>query len=135
MAGRRSCVPRLAFEGSAALPSVAPGMIRARAALAGVFLALLGTSGAGPAQTRTLLLLNRGSEAIFSVQFGHAKAQAWSTDLLPFNDVVDVGEGKEVAVPLGNECVYDVRATYRGGQTSDVSNVDLCVASSVSFDR
>lgn len=110
-------------------------MNRPYAALAGGVLMFLGAAAGGPAQTRELLLLNRGSEAIFSVQFGHAKAQTWSADLLAFTDVVDVGEGKEIAVPLGSECVYDVRATYRGGQTSDVSNVDLCTAASVSFDR
>ena len=110
-------------------------MIRRWAALAGGVLAFLGAGGTGPAQTRQLLLLNRGSEAIFSVQFGHAAAQTWSADLLPFNDVVDVGEGKEIEIPLGSECVYDVRATYRGGGTSDISNVDLCAVASVSFDR
>ena len=86
-------------------------------------------------QGRELLVLNRGSEAIFSVQIGHSKEGTWSGDMLPFNDVVDVGEGKTVPLTVDRECLYDVRATYRDRSTSDIPNVDLCVATSVSFDR
>lgn len=111
------------------------GMVRTGAAFGGVLLALFTLTGPARPDGRELLVLNRGSEAIFAVQIGHAKTQTWSEDMLPFNDVVDVGEGREVPLPPPKDCVYDVRATYRDRSTSDLTDVDLCTANSVSFDR
>ena len=94
---------------------------------------LLGASGQ-PAG-REILILNRGGEAIFWVAVGHAQSKTWSGDVLRFNDVIDVGEGKTVNLRLGQACVYDLRARYRDGDTADLSDVNLCNASSVSFDH
>lgn len=110
-------------------------MGRLPAALCGFLLVYSGIAVPARSQGRELLVLNRGSVAIFAVQLGHVQGQTWGTDLLPFNDVVDVGEGKEVPLTLTDECVFDVRASYADGSTSDLTNVDLCVRSSVSFDR
>jgi hypothetical protein len=110
-------------------------MTRTGAVFGGVLLAFLALPAPARPDGRELLVLNRGSEAIFAVQIGHAKTQTWSEDMLPFNDVVDVGEGKEVPLPAPKDCVYDVRATYRDRSTSDLTNVDICTANSVSFDH
>lgn len=110
-------------------------MLRSGAVCGGVLLVFLALPAPARPDGRELLVLNRGSEAIFAVQIGHAKTQTWSDDLLPFNDVVDISEGKEVPLPAAKQCVYDVRATYRDHSTSDLTDVDLCTADSVSFDH
>ncbi|MDQ6930133.1 MAG: hypothetical protein M3126_05645 [Candidatus Eremiobacteraeota bacterium] len=84
---------------------------------------------------RQITILNRGGEPIFWVSIGHAETRVWSADMLPFNDVIDIGEAKAVSVPAGKECVYDLRARYGDGDAVDVAKVDICSVSSVSFDH
>ena len=106
-----------------------PAVLSAFAALTLALPAPAGSAG------RELLVLNRGNEAIFWLSIGHAQAQDWSPDILRFNDVIDVGEGRNVKIALGDQCVYDVRAKYRDGDTVDLAAVDLCASSSVSFEH
>ncbi len=101
----------------------------------GLISAVLTLGSAAQPAGREILILNRGGEAIFSVSVGHEQSKTWSADVLPFNDVIDVGEGKDVNIPVGKDCVYDLRAKYGDGDAVEVRNVDLCGASSVSFDH
>ena len=132
MAGRNV----VAFEGQYTLPSVGSKSMRHPfAAVCGLVSAVLLLGSPAEPAGRELLILNRGGEAIFWVTVGHAQSKTWSGDVLPFNDVIDVGEGKNVTVPVGKDCIYDLRAKYGDGDVADLSNVDLCSASSVSFDH
>ncbi|GAC1613361.1 MAG: hypothetical protein NVS9B12_14610 [Vulcanimicrobiaceae bacterium] len=84
---------------------------------------------------REILILNRGEEPIYRIAVGHAKRSVWSGDLLPFNDVIGVGEGKAVTIPIAGQCISDLRANYGDGDTADLTAVDLCSVSSVRFDH
>ncbi|MDP9018911.1 MAG: hypothetical protein M3N19_11410 [Candidatus Eremiobacteraeota bacterium] len=90
-----------------------------------------------PAQPagREITILNRGNEPIFWVQIGHQQNGVWSDDMLAFNDVIEVGEGKTIRLPLDQQCVFDVRARYHDQDAASQTGVDLCVASSISFDH
>ncbi|GAC1392623.1 MAG: hypothetical protein NVSMB31_10950 [Vulcanimicrobiaceae bacterium] len=84
---------------------------------------------------REITIFNRGNEPIFWIQIGHATNGVWSEDILRFNDVIEVGEGKTVRIPLDQQCVFDVRARYHDQDAAAVPNVDLCIASSISFEH
>ena len=80
-------------------------------------------------------ILNRGEEPIFWVTIGHADTRVWSADVLPFNDVIDIGEAKDVNLPAGRSCIYDLRARYGDGDAVDIPKVDVCSVTSVSFNH
>lgn len=84
---------------------------------------------------RQITIFNYGNEPIFWVAAGHVQTSQWSADMLPSNDVIDVGEAKSVKVPKAGQCVYDLRAKYHDGDTADLTGVDLCTVSSVRFEH
>lgn len=103
--------------------------------LGGLLAAMLLSIAPAQSQGREITVFNRGNEAIFALQIGHVQAQDWSPDLLPFAGVVDVSEGVTVSIAVGAQCVYDIRATYRDGDTVSLKNVDLCAAASLTFEH
>ena len=110
-------------------------MSHALRCLGGLLAAMLLFIAPAQPRGREIMIFNRGNEAIFAVQIGHARAQDWSPDLLPFDGVVDVSEGASVVIAVGNQCIYDVRATYHDQDTVSLKNVDLCAATSLTFDH
>ncbi|HEY8321941.1 MAG TPA: hypothetical protein VIG46_09165 [Candidatus Baltobacteraceae bacterium] len=105
------------------------------AVLAALALASAG-SRAADLQTRTILVVNGGNEAIFALRLGHASTDppVWGNDLLPFDRVIDVSEGRDVAVPVDPAaCTADLQATYKDGHAIVVQSVDLCTADRVDF--
>jgi hypothetical protein len=108
--------------------------VRTVAALAFAAAVLFGVSAR--AAERTVLLLNTADQPIFEVHVGHAGQNAWSSDLLGFDDVIDVSRGREVRIPFNSAgCSYDVSATYRDGLVVVLHDVDLCRATRLSFRR
>ena len=95
------------------------------------FVLLTGVAGSA----RQIMIFNYGDEPIFWVSVGHVQTAQWSEDVLPSNDVIDVGEGKTVSVPVGSDCIYDLRAKYHDGDTVELSGIDLCTATSVRFEH
>ena len=55
-------------------------------------------SRAADLQTHTILVVNEGNEAIFALRLGHAAVDppVWSADVLPFDQVIDVSEGRDI---------------------------------------
>jgi hypothetical protein len=77
--------------------------------------------------TGRILVLNAGNEPIFGLRVGDATAQRWSADLLGFDGVVEVGRGRDIAIPDADTgCSADVQAAYQDGHTVTVAGVDLC---------
>ncbi|MFN2529118.1 MAG: hypothetical protein ABR584_10435 [Candidatus Baltobacteraceae bacterium] len=85
--------------------------------------------------SRQITIFNSGDEPIFWVAAGHVHTSQWSADMLPSNDVIDVGEAKAVTVPNSGQCVYDLRAKYDDGDTAYLTGVNLCTVSSVRFEH
>jgi hypothetical protein len=109
-------------------------MLRAPLALA-VFAVLAVGSRASALQTHDILVVNGGNEAIFALRIGHDGAPAvWSGDVLPFDRVIDVSEGRDVTVAVDPAaCIADLQATYRDGHAVVIQSVNLCTAGRVDF--
>ena len=105
-----------------------------RVAAAVVAFVVLSSQASLPAG-RVIAVRNHGTQPIFRLYIGHVQSRQWSADLLPFNDILDVGEETTVTVDTQDACLYDVRAEYRDKTTSDLAQVDLCAAQMISFDR
>jgi len=113
-----------------------PRFLSICAVLTALAFATAGSRAAG-LQTRAILVVNGGNEAIFSLRLGHASTDppVWSADLLPFDGVIDVSEGRDVTVPVDPAaCTADLQATYKDGHAIVVQDVDLCTADRVDFD-
>ena len=98
-------------------------------------LAALAAAAPAAAANRSVLVLNGGNEAIFTLRVGHSATNAWSDDLLGFASVVDVGRGVDVTIDVDPAvCTYDLTATYGDGHTQ-MQTVDLCTVDRVRFDH
>ena len=94
------------------------------------------TAGRVPAAERQLLVVNAGNKAIFSVRIGNVARNDWSKDLLRFDQVIDVSNGRELRVHYDrSNCKYDVQVTYGDGATAVERNVNLCRTDRVTFNR
>jgi len=114
-----------------------PRSVSICAVLAALALASAG-SRAADLRTRTILVVNQGNEAIFALRLGHAAAvpPVWSSDVLPFDRVIEVSEGRDVTISVDPAaCTADLQATYKDGHAIVVPNVDLCTADRVDFEH
>jgi hypothetical protein len=94
------------------------------------------TRGAvGGESVRTVLFINAGSEPIYVIRAGHRDASQWSDDLLGATEIIDVGTGERVRVPLSVTCFYDVRAEYRDGHSQERDGLDLCASRRIVLDH
>jgi hypothetical protein len=102
-------------------------------------LAALASAGSRAAdlQTHTILVVNEGNEAIFGLRLGHqADPPVWSADMLPFDRVIEVSEGRDITVSVDPaDCTADLQATYKDEHVVVVQNVDLCTADRVNFEH
>lgn len=74
---------------------------------------------------RQVLIVNRGDDAIFNIRIGHDSS--WGDDLLGFDGVIDVSQGRTVKIPLDpSTCVYNVQVTYRHGAVVVMRDIDVC---------
>ncbi len=86
------------------------------------------------ASTRRVLVLNQGNAAIMYLRIGSVATAHWSSDLLGYDDAIDVGRGMDVTVDVDdNACTYDLQATYDDGTIQIAPGVDLCSTDRVSF--
>jgi hypothetical protein len=86
------------------------------------------------ASARRVLVLNQGNSAIMYLRIGSAANSKWSSDLLGYDDAIDVGRGMDVTVDVDDgTCTYDLQATYGDGTTQIAPGVDLCSTDRVSF--
>ena len=104
-------------------------------AACGLMAAIFALGAPAGSAGRQIMIFNYGDEPIFWLSVGHAQTAQWSADVLPANDVIDVGQGKTVTIPLLDQCIYDLRAKYHDGEIAELDGVDLCAASSVRFDH
>jgi hypothetical protein len=104
-------------------------------AVCGFLTAALALSAPAGSAGRQIMIFNYGDEPIFWVSVGHAQTAVWSGDVLGSSQVIDVGAGEIVSLPVAGQCVYDVRARYHDGDTADLAAVDLCSVSSIRFDH
>lgn len=104
-------------------------------ALCGFLTAVLAFSTPAGSAGRQIMIFNYGDEPIFWVSVGHAQSAVWGADVLPSNDVIDVGTAKPVTFVVDRQCIYDIRAKYHDGHTADLVAVDLCSVSSIRFDH
>ena len=106
------------------------------AVLAALALASAG-SRAADLQTHTILVVNEGNEAIFALRLGHAtEPPVWSADVLPFDQVIDVSQGREIKVSVDPAaCTADLQASYKDDHAVVVQGVDLCTTDRVNFEH
>ena len=104
-------------------------------AVCGLLTAAFALSAPALPAGREIMIFNYGDEPIFWVAVAHARSAVWSADVLPSNDVIDVGSAATVTIPIDRQCIYDIRAKYHDGDTADLTGVDLCRVSSIRFDH
>lgn len=109
-------------------------MIRplARTLSAVLLLALCGAAPSSITPTARILVLNEGEEPIYTVSRS-LDGGAWSADLLGMTQVIGIGEGRWMRLPLReSSCAAVLQAAYPDGHTA-VAGVDLCAAGHVIF--
>jgi hypothetical protein len=88
------------------------------------------------AAMRRVVVLNQGNEAIFALRLGQTTSdgtESWGDDVLGFDRVIDVGDGRELRLAVdAGACIYDMQATYGDGHAI-VQRIDLCSPQRVSF--
>lgn len=92
-----------------------------------VLLAATMTAPTAPPRARSVLVLNVGNDALFTLRVGNASLAQWGEDLLGFDDVIDVSRGRTIVLPVDPaQCREDLQATFRGGVTVVVPHVNVC---------
>lgn len=109
--------------------------LRPLAAIVATFVLLCAGSRAADLHSHALLVVNQGNEAIFALRIGHdTDPPAWSDDMLPFDQVIDVSEGREISVSVDPaNCVADLQAGYRDAHAIVIKGVNLCTTDRVNF--
>ncbi len=109
--------------------------LRPFAVIVAALVLLCAGSRAADLRTHTILVVNQGNEAIFALRFGHdATPPVWSADVLPFDQVIDVSEGREISISVDPaECTADLQAGYRDAHAIVIKDVDLCTTDRVNF--
>jgi serine protease Do len=80
----------------------------------------------------TFEIVNRARVPIFEAYVSPSRLDDWGADVLR-DDVIMPGARKTVR-PAANECIFDVRIVYRGGQTEERRRQNLCQLSEMAFD-
>lgn len=87
---------------------------------------VVGASGAY-AEDLTLNVINKAHAPITSMYVSAAGHNTWEENLFPANSVLPVGN--KIAVHIKDNltsCEYDIKATFKTGETSEDFDVDLC---------
>ncbi len=108
-------------------------MARTGRFLAFLLVAIAAFAGSAYAQNDpTFEIVNRARVPIFEAYVSPSRLDDWGADVLR-DDVILPGARKTVR-PAGNECVFDVRIVYRGGQSEERRRQNLCQLSEMAFD-
>ena len=70
-------------------------------------------------------LINRGTAPITSIAARAQGTDAWRTNGLRTGPI-PVGGDRRIDLPPGGGCVFDLRATFEGGKSSEKPGADLC---------
>lgn len=96
---------------------------------------LAASCGAAPSSITPhvrVLVLNEGEEPIYTVNRSLG-AGTWSADLLGMTQVIGIGEGFWMRLPVSpSSCAATLQATYPDGHTA-VAGFDLCAGGRVIF--
>lgn len=108
-------------------------MARTGRFLAFLLFAIAAFAGNADAQNDpTFEIVNRARVPIFEVYVSPSSLDNWGTDVLR-DDVIMPGARKTVR-PAANDCIFDVRIVYRGGQSEERRRQNLCQLSEMAFD-
>jgi len=78
-------------------------------------------------------VLNRTGHVVMTLNVSPASETSWGPDILG-RDVLADGESAEVTFERGeNQCLWDIRATYQDGDTTDMRGVNLCQVATVTL--
>lgn len=93
------------------------------AVLATLLLATTAHAGAGSA-TRYLDLVNRAHDSVVVLEVAPAGSNAFQR--YPLGGPLPGGGGSTTIEIAGEDCVYDMRLTFRGGRTLVYNEMDAC---------
>jgi hypothetical protein len=112
----------------------APANTAAPAAPAGNGVAPAPGGEAGADQTnQNFTITNNTGHVLTTLNVSASNDNAWGPDILG-RDVLANGESAEITFPRAETaCMWDIRATYDDGGTSDNRGVNLCETTTVSM--
>lgn len=91
-----------------------------------------GTSVQGQAR-QNFTVLNQTGHIVMTLNVSPSNETSWGPDILG-RDVLANGESAEVTFERGeNQCIWDIRATYQDGDTTDMRGVNLCQVATVTL--
>jgi hypothetical protein len=78
-------------------------------------------------------VVNRTGHVVMTLNVSPASETSWGPDILG-RDVLADGESAQVTFERGeNQCIWDIRATYQDGDTTDMRGVNLCQVATVTL--
>jgi hypothetical protein len=77
------------------------------------------------AAARTFRLLNHGPVPVTEIAARAQGTDQWRTDHLPAGPIAP-GSERNLALPPGGQCVFDLRVTFADGKTHEKHAADLC---------
>jgi hypothetical protein len=118
----------------AARPALLRGGARAAAGLAAAFCLAALLAGAAAAQPRdpSFNLVNRSGQTINEIYVSPSSQDSWGRDWLGQN-VLPPGQSWPIRIPVGQDCVNDIRVVYANGNAEERRRVDTCALTEVVF--
>jgi len=78
-------------------------------------------------------VLNRTGHVVVTLNVSASNEDSWGPDILG-RDVLGDGESAEITFERGeSQCLWDIRATYDDGDTTDMRGVNLCQVATVTL--
>jgi serine protease Do len=101
--------------------------------LAFLVFAIVALASSAQAQNDTTFeVVNRARNPIFEVYVSPSALDSWGRDLLR-DETIAPGARKTIR-PATNDCIFDVKIVYRGGQSEERRRQNLCELSEMAFD-
>jgi hypothetical protein len=88
---------------------------------------------AGDATNQNFTINNNTGHVVVTLNVSPSNENTWGEDILG-RDVLANGESAQISFPRGEtQCLWDIRATYDDGDTTDARGVNLCELSTVNL--
>jgi hypothetical protein len=88
---------------------------------------------AGDATNQNFTLNNNTGHVVVTLNVSPNNEDAWGPDILG-RDVLANGESAQISFPrTETQCLWDIRATYDDGDTTDARGVNLCELTTVNL--
>ena len=78
-------------------------------------------------------LTNRSGKTVTQVFVSPADSDQWGPDLLGSETMADVATGRVSFARDNDQCVWDLKVTYEGGETAEVRGANLCETATVTI--